>query len=235
MGGLGLVVSERGNLAEAERLLRRALDLAPFSSGLHNNLGELLRRRGRLDEAEPFYRKALELDPDNPAPYGNLGIIQAERKQFAEAEKTFRALLERSSGNARLPTLVNLANVCGEQGKLEEAERLFRQALEIAPHHPRVANSFASFLADHRLKLDEALALAETAVRSAPNDPNFLDIFGWVQAQRGDLQAAEHTLRRALDLAGQESPADEIRKHLDQVREKRLKLSPNNQPDPKKP
>ncbi|MCC6233543.1 MAG: tetratricopeptide repeat protein [Verrucomicrobiales bacterium] len=218
LGGLGLVASGRGDLAEAERQLRRAIERAPESSALHNNLGEILRQRGRPNEAEPLYRKALELDPDNPSPYGNLGILQAERKQFAEAEKTFRALLERSSGNARLPALVNLATVCGQQNKTAEAERFFRQALDLAPGHPRVKASFASFLADHRLKLDEALSFAQDAVQAGPENPEFLDALGWVQAQRGDLATAEHTLLRALELAGEASPAEDILRHLGIVR-----------------
>ncbi len=221
LGGLGLIAGARGNLVEAERLLRRALEREPNSSGINNNLGEMLRQRGRPDEAEPFYKKALELDPDNTAPYGNLGILYAMRKQFAEAERTFRALLERSSGTRRLPALVNLANVCGEQGKLDEAEGYFRQALQLAPNHPQVSNSLASFLADHLLKLDEALALATRAVAASPNDPNFIDTLGWVQAQRGELEQAEKSLNKALALAGNEPPAPEIREHLKKLQEKK--------------
>ncbi|MBM3883099.1 MAG: tetratricopeptide repeat protein [Verrucomicrobia bacterium] len=226
VAGLGLVALSRGDLVEAEKLLRRAWEAAPDVSANNNNLGEVLRERGRLDEAEPLYRKALELDPDNPAPYGNLGIIHAQRKQYAEAERMFRALIEREQTApppARLPALVNLAMVCGEQGKLDEAERLYRQALGLAPGHPRVANGLAAFLADHERKLDEALTLAEGAVRAQPDNPSFLDTLGWVQAQRGDLDAAERTLQRALDRAGQEPPADEIRKHLERVRERKTR------------
>ncbi len=220
--GLGLVALDHGQLTDAERWLRQAREREPDSPIYLNNLGDLLRQRGRLDEAEALFRKALELDPDYLSPYGNLGIVYASRKSFAKAEQTFRALLERSRGNARLPALVNLASVCGEQGKLDEAESLFRQALALAPDHPRVGNNFASFLADHQLKLDEALALATRAVQTAPNDPNFLDTLGWVQAQRGELAAAERTLQRALDLAGQEPPAEEIREHLKQVQGKTI-------------
>jgi len=219
--GLGLIAAERGDLAEAERLLRRAVELAPDSPGINNNMGEILRRRGRLDEAEPFYKKALGLDPENVAAYGNLGIIHAMRRQFDEAEKMFRALLQHSSGNDRLPALVNLATICGEQGKLDEAEGFFRQALTLSPDHPRVGNSLASFLADHQLKLDEALALATRAVRAEPNSPEYLDTLGWVQCQRGELAEAETTLKKALGLAGQEPPAPEIRDHLKKVREKK--------------
>lgn len=226
LGGLGLVASGRGDLAEAERQLRRAVELAPESSALHNNLGEILRQRGRPNEAEPLYRKALELDPDNASAYGNLGVLQAERKQFAEAEKTFRALLERSTGNARLPALVNLATVCGQQDKTTEAEGLFRQALALAPEHPRVKASLASFLADHGLKLDEALNLARDALRSGPKNPEYLDARGWVEARRGDLEAAERTLRQALDLAGDEAIASEIREHLRKARDREALPSP---------
>jgi Flp pilus assembly protein TadD len=148
----------------------------------------------------------------------------------------FRALIERQQTappSVRLSAFVNLAIVCGDQGKLDEAEQLFRQALELAPNHPRLGSSFAFFLADHERKLDEALALSESAVRAQPDNPDFLDILGWVQARRGDLETAELTLRRALKLAGAEPPAEEIRKHLDQVRER--KISSSTQPNPQTP
>lgn len=222
LGGLGLVAKSRNNLKEADRLLRQALEQAPGSSALHNNLGEVLRLRGNLEEAERHYRQAIELDPDSPSAYGNLGILQAGQKQFAEAEKTFRSLLDRSVGNARIPSLINLANVCGELGKVQEAERYFRQTLDLAPGDPRVMISLASFLSDRRIKLDEALTFARRATESVPNDPRMLGVLGWIQAQRGDLDDAERTLSRALDLAGEESPAPEIRAHLQAARQQRI-------------
>jgi prepilin-type N-terminal cleavage/methylation domain-containing protein len=52
-----------------------------------------------------------------------------------------------------------------------------------------------------------------------PDNPGFLDTFGWVLFQRGELDEAEKTLQRALELAGQDPSADAIREHLKQVRE----------------
>jgi Tfp pilus assembly protein PilF len=123
--------------------------------------------------------------------------------------------------SVRLPALVNLASVCGEQGKLDEAEKFFRQALKLSPNHPRVSKSFAFFLADHNLKLDEALALSRLAVQAEPNNADYLDTLGWVQFQRGELADSEATLKKALALAGQEPPAPEIREHLKKVQEKK--------------
>jgi tetratricopeptide (TPR) repeat protein len=222
--GLGELRRLQRRPADAERAFRRAIELRSHYAAPHTALGIVHYERGDVDEAERFYRRAIELDPSEAAPYHNRGTLYREAL-------VFRALLERSPGNMRLPSLVNLATVCGEQGKLDEAERQFRQALELAPNHPRVANALAAFLADHQLKLDEALALATRAVETAPSDPNFLDTLGWVQAQRGDLDSAERTLESALGLAGQEPPADEIRKHFDQVREGKASRTTPAAPD----
>ncbi len=221
LDGLGIVLGLRGQFAEAERMYRKALEIEPGSSAANNNLGELLRNQGRLDEAERQYRKALEIDPDNLGCCMNLGILHAMRRQFAEAEKMFRAVLERAPASIKLQTYVNLASVCGDQGKVEEAEQFFRQALAMSPDEPHVCNGFAWFLAEHRLKLDEALALSRRAVQAAPKDANDLDTLGWVHFQRGELADAEATLKKALELAGDNPPAAEIREHLKQLVEKK--------------
>jgi tetratricopeptide (TPR) repeat protein len=221
LDGLGTVLCWRSQFPEAERFYRKALEIEPGSSLFNNNLGEALREQGRLDEAERQYRKALELDPDNIAPYGNLGILHSMRGQHAEAEKMFRAVLERAPAFAKLPALVNLGEVCGKQGKVGEAEEFFRQALATSPNEPHVCSSFAWFLAEHRLKLDEALALSRRAVQATPNDASNLDTLGWVYFQRGELPEAEATLKKALELAGENPPAAEIREHLKNVAEKK--------------
>lgn len=219
--GLGVLLAGRGNLAEAEKLLRRAVALDPDSSAFHNNLGQICRGQGNIDEAERHYRKALELDPTSVGVYCNLAIVQKMRGQPAEGEKTLRSVLERAPASAKLPILVTLADACSDQGKLEEAEKIYRQALALAPDAPYAWNSLAWFLADHRLKLDEALELSTRAVKATPDDPNNLDTLGWVHFQRAELAEAEATLKRALQLAGENSPASEIGEHLKKVREKK--------------
>jgi tetratricopeptide (TPR) repeat protein len=221
LDGLGTVFGLRGQFAEAEKMYRKALQIEPVSSPSNNNLGEVLRQQGRLDEADRQYRKALEIDPNNIGPCLNLGILYAMRREFAEAEKMLRAVLERAPPAVKPQIYVNLASVCGEQGKLGEAEQFFRQALAASPDEPHVCNSFASFLAEHRLKLDEALALARRAVQAAPNDASNLDTLGWVQLQRGELPEAEATFKKALKLAGENPPAAEIREHLKNVAQKK--------------
>lgn len=61
---LGVLLMERGELAEGELCLRRALILDPkYADALHN-LGNILREQNRLPEAVEAYREALRLKPD---------------------------------------------------------------------------------------------------------------------------------------------------------------------------
>ena len=221
LGGLGTTLAQRRDFTAAERLLRLVCDFNPDSSAIHNNLGEVLRAQGKMDEAIPYFRKAIQLDPNNSGPYNNLGIIHAMRKEFAEAERLFRSVIERAPNEVSTPTYVNLATVLGEQGKVAEAEPMFRKALAVNPDDPNVCNALAFFLADHQLKLDEALELARRAVQAVPRNPEFLDTLGWVLLQRGELDEAERTFQQALGLAGENPPANEIREHLKKLEQKR--------------
>ncbi|MHC1764067.1 MAG: tetratricopeptide repeat protein [Verrucomicrobiia bacterium] len=224
LSGLAQIMAMRGNGPESERLLRRAVELAPNSSGMHNDLGEALRSQGKLDEAVQEYEKALVLNPNNLSSYNNLGIIHATRGNLPEAEKMFRELVNRTGASPQTTPvnfLVSLAMACSGQGKLEEAEKLYRDALIADPNNPATWNGLAWFLADHKLKLDDALALARRATAAEPNNPSYLDTLGWTLFQRGELDEAEETLRKALELAGQDPSADEIRAHLNTVRQQK--------------
>ena len=135
----------------------------------------------------------------------------------------FRALVDMAAKNARLRPLnflVNLAMVCDRQGKIADAEKFYRQALAIDPADPGTCNSLAWFLADRRINLEEALTLGRRAVQAAPNDPNFLDTLGWVHFQRGELDEAEKLFNKALQAAGENPPANEIREHLKRLQDR---------------
>jgi tetratricopeptide (TPR) repeat protein len=54
----------RGDVAEAETLVREALEEAPTLPQVTKNLGDLLYRAGRYEEARDAYRRAARLAPD---------------------------------------------------------------------------------------------------------------------------------------------------------------------------
>lgn len=88
---LGTLKLDKGQSDEAERLLRRALELDPAVGGVHNNLGNLLAAQGKAEEAIRHYRLAIEADPRHPIVRHNLAMALAGQGRIEEA---MRALEE---------------------------------------------------------------------------------------------------------------------------------------------
>ncbi len=148
---------------EAEPLTQQALDLArklhgdehPLVAMIECQLGAILRGLGRLPESEALHRHALEvrlrlLGDNHPltrtsrnglsATLHDRGVAASNHGSYAEAEARLReaaTLGAQARGDADPAvgnTRANLAHVLKAQGKLEEAEPLFRQALEALSH-----------------------------------------------------------------------------------------------------
>ena len=163
---LAQLLHETNRLAEAEPLMRRALDLDEFVLGKNhptaardlNNLSALLQATNQFDEAEKMVRRALQIDE---AAFGkhhstfsrslnNLAHILVVTRRFEEAEAVLRQALEVDEANLgkQHPSVAirlnNLAGLFCEMNRLSEAEPLMLQALQIdeaafGAHHPAIA------------------------------------------------------------------------------------------------
>jgi len=122
-----------GDHAAAEAGLQAMRLRWPGQGDAMHFLGLLRHRQGRSDEALAMLRQATEALPREAAPWNNLGNVHAALQQWSEAERAYRASLAVQPDFA--DALANLANVCMRQGRHEEAETLYRQALVQVPGH----------------------------------------------------------------------------------------------------
>lgn len=140
---LGINYLQRGNLAQAERALDRALE---FDSGLalaHLGLASLREIQGFEDIAITHYRKALRLAPADPYVQTNLGHLLCSRGEYGEGQ----ALLQRAIGNlsysSREVALLNSGLCYLRQGDMARAEERMRMALQVSPANPQVLYELA--------------------------------------------------------------------------------------------
>lgn len=113
---LGILLQQRGSLAQAEAAFRLSLAIRPSPETL-SNLADLFARSGRFDESETLYRQSLALDP-KPATYSNYGALLACLKRDKEAETCFRTSLELAPDNPN--TRFNFAYLLLAQGRFSE-------------------------------------------------------------------------------------------------------------------
>lgn len=60
----GFHLIQQGRFADAEKTLRKAIEVNPFNATAHGNLGGVFYRQNRFAEAIPWLEKALELNPE---------------------------------------------------------------------------------------------------------------------------------------------------------------------------
>jgi len=83
----------RGELEQAERALRRALELEPDDAASNLNLAVVLLAQGEDDAAEAIHRGLLEQNPNDFNAWFNLGLVELERNRVASALEHFERTL----------------------------------------------------------------------------------------------------------------------------------------------
>lgn len=95
---------------------------------------------------------------------------------------------------------IEIAILLQKNGRLTEAARVFEQALEQAPDHPRALH-FAGVLAHQQGRSDEAVTLIERSLQIAPADADACSNLGLIHQSAGRLDAAVEAYRRAIAIA----------------------------------
>ncbi|MBQ0958148.1 tetratricopeptide repeat protein [Ideonella sp. 4Y11] len=141
---------------EAHALLQLARQADPDDTTLMYEQAMSAERLNRFDEMEALLRRLAALKPDDAQPYNALGYSLAERNiRLAEAGELLRKALKLAPGDPYITDSMGWFEY--RSGRLDEAERLLRQAWTTRPH-PDVAAHLGEVLWVQGRR-DEALAV----------------------------------------------------------------------------
>lgn len=129
LSGVALIQLRR--LPEAEKVLRRAVALAPDYAAAWSNLAGLLSETERADEAAAAYRRALAAEPGNPQLQFNLANALANTGDQAGAAEAYRAALALQP--AHPGALLGLGHVLKTLGDQAGAVAAYRACLAAGP------------------------------------------------------------------------------------------------------
>jgi len=130
----GCRAQDDGDVASAEALFARALQLDGSLAAAHTNLGNLLFGRGDLTSARARYEAALELEPDQPEARFNLGNV------LSELGETDLAIAELRQVCTRCPDFAdahfNLGLALADVGGTAQARACLERYLALDPDSP---------------------------------------------------------------------------------------------------
>lgn len=116
------------------------------------------------------------------------------RRHEARQTKT-----ERPSDSVAVQTLLDEGKAHHQAGRLPEAERAYRLALETVPHHPE-ASHFLGLLLYRLGRFDEAINCITSAIEQQPSNPLYWFNLGVVTQKASRGEDAIHAYRQAITL-----------------------------------
>ncbi len=182
---------------------------APFSEAreMKTGLAALASadRLGRLDQADKTFNAILAHSPNNAAAVAGLAVMYFLRYANEDLDEIWLQKADASAQQARhLNAQLAISHaaeslVLGAHGQWDDALAAGTRARALDP-----SDTFALMANLNALlglgRLADAGQLAQSAIKTYPQESLFLNFLGEIQYRQGDYQAAEQTYRKSIKL-----------------------------------
>ncbi|NGP75098.1 protein kinase [Balneolaceae bacterium YR4-1] len=195
----GLLLIEKGEYEEAQKMLQRALEIDPVNFEAYRGRARAFLAQQRVTEAEATYHKAIEMKPDYWAGYSELGVFYYQNGKFEKAADQFRIVTELTPKNAS--AFRNLGGIYYYLGREEEAIKAFHKSVEIEPNYGAYSNLATLYYSNE--EFNEAAGMYSKALELNDNDYRVWSYLASAYKRSTPPLEDEYleTMRKAKDLA----------------------------------
>lgn len=192
---MGSFAEERGDIASAIAIYRRARAAAPDWSRPLVNLGRALMMSGALEEAQGAYRDAVERAPEDTDALRGLANTQIALGEPEGALPILRRALEIDPS----PALYNSQGVAFDlTGDHAQAQTAYQRGLDLDPRDPDLRMNLAVSLSLSG-NMAGALEIARAVGQSPAATPRHRQNYAMILTFAGDLDAARRVARMDMD------------------------------------
>jgi tetratricopeptide (TPR) repeat protein len=186
---------------DAIPLLEQVLKQEPGLALANLELGRALNGVENYSQALPWLRKALELDPNSGRAHYELGVALGETGDWEGSATQLEAAVAQAPDSDDLHFYLGM--VYDQIGRASDAEKNFRDALQINPNHYR-ANLLLGRLLGVQNKPTAALPYLQQAVKLQPQSPDAHKFLANVYAELGQ---EENERREQIEANRLQTPA----------------------------
>ena len=191
----------RGLFSQALAICKKIHKFAPDNPDYALKLGDLFGQQGFVADAKSVYasvagRLAGAGRADEAvAVYGK--IVKLDREDVEARRALVRLHREAGNAAAAVDQLNDIADVCAEKERFDDAEAVLGEALGLKPGDTR---SVAGLVEVHRRRgePDRAVELLERELGATPDNVQLLSILGNIHFEAGETRKAEEIFARIV-------------------------------------
>lgn len=167
------------------------------------HIAHILKAKGDIRKAVNVMEKGVAAQPEAPQMYAFWATLLDDLKDYRKAYSMLNDAVERFPSSTQLRFF--LGTIQDRLGHRDETIAAMKKVIELDSQHVQALNYLAYTYAEMGTELDEALELAQRALRLQPNDGYILDTIGWIHFKQGKNDRAIELLEAAFRIKSDEA------------------------------
>lgn len=167
-----------------------------------------------------YAQRASNLFPLHVMPYYMQAFIHFMNKDYEKglAMATRCEKIGFNKGYLEAECYAIIADCNHSLGNNAECYKYYDKYLAIRPNDIYIFNNYAYYLANDNTELDKAERMSQQTIKAEPNNPTFLDTYGWVLHKLGRDAEAIKYIQKAISLDKEND--ETLRQHLNEIQGK---------------
>jgi tetratricopeptide (TPR) repeat protein len=197
--------------------IRESLKINPLPFEVWTQLISSTLSRNKLEATIKDSKNAIESHPNQPFLYLALGIALNQKNKFESAIENLKKGKNLVFNNSFLESDFDQQIGDSYYGikKFKIAFDYYEMSLALNPENINLLNNYSYYLALEKVNLERAKELILKVIDKFPDNPTYMDTYGWVMFQIGEYEEAEKILFNAVIKDGEMS--GEILEHYGDV------------------
>ncbi len=203
--------------ARLDTLVADCANTHPTDSSCLKLAGRWYYGTDRKEEGRKYFDRLMENYPrDIEAHFINLQILADDDDREGMIEES-KAIISLADGNSDYlaPAMSTIGDCYYETGRKKEAYKWYDKALKVNPEYLPVLNNYAYYLSLERKKLSKARKMSAVTVSKEPDNPTYLDTYGWILHLLGEDKEAKLLFKHAMLYGGKDN--SEVLFHYSEV------------------